>query len=168
MYQQTPMVNFNKNNPFIVIAKRKYDQILDSIQLFGSRCIRNMIINIIILLITITLGGIYIYKENTYILIIISVFLLIFFDILCILLFRRKIKYFMTIHPNMKEFDRVSSAEVNDILTLNNEDVLKCVNGLYELHGELTATIKYYNVAFLIYYGIELVIAMAIALNLIF
>ena len=168
MYQMSPMENFNKNNPFIVVSKRKYDKIMDDIQMFSANCIRDSIINLAIWLFNLILGIIYIYNTNDYIFLSSAIIILLIFNLLNMYQFRRKLKYFISLHPNMKEFDRISSLEVNNILALNNEDVLKCLHGLYELNGELISTKRYYHIGLIIYGLIESVIAIIICLKIIF
>lgn len=147
MYQTSPMEKFNKSNPFIIIAKKSYDSIIDSLQAFGKDCIKATIVNFLMWAV-LTTSQIYIITTDiSYIykgIVIIVVTLLI--NIFLIYAYRKRIGYFITMHTAMKEFDRLSNLEVNDILALNNEDILKCINNLYTLHGELTATIRYYHV----------------------
>lgn len=167
MFHESPMVNFNKNNPFIMIAKRRYDHILDDIQIFGADCIRFTIINSIINIIDIGLGIVLIwYNIKYFIPMVVYLVANILLNILGIILFRRKAKYFMSSHPQMQNFDKISSMEVNVILTMNNEDILKCVNGLYELHGELTATRKYYKSMLVLHGVMEIIICILYTLTL--
>ena len=166
------MENFNKSNPFIVISKKKYDSILDDIQLFGKSCIKYSFINILLYLCIFIVSGIYLYLNSSDINKIVSVLVINIFIIIINIIFiyhyRRKIKYFISEHPNMKEFDRISSLEVNDILALNNEDVLKCLNGLFELHGELKSAREYYSI-FLKFIGLlEIVFSILVILNIIY
>lgn len=147
MYQTSPMENFNKNNPFIIIAKRTYDTIMDTIQEFGKACIKATILNLSMLLI---LLGVNIYtmiiNPSRIILSTITIILTITINVLLVYSYRRRIAYFITRHSTMKEFERLSNLQVNDILALNNEDILRCINGLHSLHGELTATMRYYHI----------------------
>lgn len=158
MYQTSPMENYNKNNPFIVVSKKKYDTIVDDIHLFGKSCIKWNIILIICWIINVAISVFYIVYNKDYLHCLSIIILLAIGIIISILLFRRDIKYFMISHPKMKEFDRISALEVNDILALNNEDVLKCLHGLYELHGELNATIKFYKILYDFYLAFEIVV----------
>lgn len=158
MYKTSPMESFNKNNPFIIIAKRKYDNIVDLIQAFSKNCIKGFIINTILcILINIFLVIKTVIIHDNYWLYGISVVFIIGI-FLSIYLYRRKIRYFMALHPNMKEFDKISELGVNDILALNNEDVLKCVNGLYELEGELYATKNFYSLTLKVYVVVEIIV----------
>lgn len=158
MYQTSPMENFNKNNPFIVISKRKYDKIVDDVHTFSKNCIRWSIIIIAIWLIEASIATFFFINNKIDLFHLITIPLLAIYIIITVFVFRRKIKYFMIIHPNMREFDRISSLEVNNILALNNEDVLNCLHGLFELHGELIATTKYYNMIFNMYLAIEIIV----------
>ena len=146
VYQTSPMENFNKNNPFIIIAKRTYDTIFDTIQEFGKTCIKATILNVSVWIILVTA---YVYLMITKPSEIIGAILMIVFtavvNVVSIYSYRKRIAYFITMHHTMKEFERLSNLQVNDILSLNNEDILKCINGLHSLYGELTATVRYYH-----------------------
>ncbi len=144
MYVRSPMEKFNSSNPFIIICKKKYDEIVDLLQLFVKKSIKSIIINSIIGLITFIAYWyvLYLTRYNQAKPLIIMIFILII-NILSAIWIKNKIVYFLSKHPQMQEFSRISELEINDILALNNEDVLKCSNGLYEIKGELLATIKY-------------------------
>ena len=47
-YNPSPMENFNRKNPLIIIAKKKYDKIVDSIQEFGRNFLQSLIFSITI------------------------------------------------------------------------------------------------------------------------
>lgn len=156
MYQRSPMENYNKNNPFIVIAKKKYDAIIDGIQSFGRDCIRISVINFIIWLILVCLQNYIAFVTANYIIANFVISITLAINALTIYRYRKRIEYFISAHPSMQKFDKLSALEVNDILILNNEDILKCVHGLYELHGELKATKDYYDLFLKLYIVTEL------------
>lgn len=149
MYQKSPMENFNKNNPFIIIAKKTYDILIDNIHKFSKECIKWNIINAFIALF-VFITQIYAIAQQRFILPVFVIIISIFVNICSYICYLKRIKYFIVDHPSIKEFDRISALEVNNILVLNNEDVLKCVHGLYQEYGELLATIKYYRIWFII------------------
>ena len=144
MYQTSPMEKFNKNNPFIIIAKRKYDNITDDIQDFGKDFLLLIFIQSIISLLC---TGFCAYLASVTGKDIIITIPLVSALIIIIQSFtwREQAAYFVTLHPAMKEFERLCNLEVNDILVLNNEDIMACIQGLYQLHGELITTKKYYT-----------------------
>lgn len=168
MYQKSPMEHFNKNNPFIVISKRKYDSLIDNIQLFSSKCIRGSLINGLIWIMCIIVSCVYIYFKKDYIFPTIIISILLIINVVIIYRYRKKIKYFISDNINIKEFDRISALEVSSIIALNNEDVLKCLHGLYELHGELNATKDHYQVLLEMYGLVELAITIFIGLKILY
>ena len=160
MYIESPMEKYNKNNPFIIIAKRLYYSIIDNIHDFTKMCITFTILNIIISLtyVAINLYGIFsnvIFNVESAIvlmsIIVINNFILWY-------KFRKKINYFISNNEPITEFARLSELEINAIIALNNEDVLKCIYDLYELRGELTTTVKYYRIALEQYISFELIL----------
>ena len=143
MYIQSPMENFNRNNPFIIIAKKLYDNIIDLVQEFSKDIIQFYIMNGIVWILSAILGVTSLVLK-TYIPYLIFVIGMLVIFIIVANRWTNAIHYFMTDHFAMKEFDRISAMQVNDILTLNNEDILNCVQHMHELRGELVATKKYY------------------------
>jgi hypothetical protein len=139
------MENFNKNNPFIIIAKKVYDNIIDLTQDFSKSCIKSSIIVLILYIIIIPFYAYNMFINIGYIFSISVMIGLLMLNMFMIYKYKLRIDYFINSSTTMKEFSRLSELEVNDILTLNNEDVLKCVHGLYELRGELKATTKFYK-----------------------
>jgi len=160
------MEKFNKNNPYIIIAKKVYDSIIDKIQIFGKLCVLSTIIFIIAQCIITSVLIINMIFNKQYLFNIIAIIILFLSHVSYIISIRNKIQYFISSSPAIKEFSRISELEVNDILALNNEDVLKCVHGLYELRGELTTTNKFYNFMFYVNIGIEVVLLIFIIIIL--
>lgn len=164
MYIKSPMEKFNSNNPFIIVCKKTYDNIVDTLQLFVKESIRLIIINLIIFIILAILY-IYMFYLSRYM----DIYLLLIFilcgtiNIFTALCINHKIKYFLSLHPSIQEFCRISELEINDILVLNNEDVLRCSEGLHEVKGELNTTSKYYK-RILIFFGIFEIFLIIIAI----
>ena len=151
MYLKSPMENFNKNNPFIIVAKKVYDRLIDEIHLFSREYIRILIINGTISLIAIGLM-VYTFINSLYsslylivaVIMLVGTIMIMMMNLLIYSKFRKIVKYYMGYHPALIEFSRISKMEVSDILSLNNEDLFNCVNRLYEAYGEFSATKKYY------------------------
>ena len=144
MYMKSPMENYNKNNPFIIIAKKTYDTIIDTLHNFTKLYIRNIIIIGLICAISIGVNIFTFCFTLNYPNIIASVlsivsFLLLYFG------FKRELAYFINGNQAMMSFEKLANLEVNAILTLNNEDILNCVNTLYSLLGEIRACIRYFK-----------------------
>lgn len=146
MYSSSPMERYNKNNPFIIIAKKTYDKIVDKLQLMGKECIIVSIVNIVLLILFIASRCILVINNDSLMLSVILILALLVINILSIYHYRSQIAYFISLHPAMKEFDRLSKLEVNNILSLNNEDILNCVHAMHTLYGELIATTKYLRI----------------------
>ena len=70
-----------------------------------------------------------------------SIFILLIliyaFFILLILRGRKLIAYFLKEHDAMLLFDKVSNMQMNEILTLNNEEILDCIFKLENMKGEM-------------------------------
>lgn len=143
MYHKSPMENYNKNNPFIIIAKKTYDLIVDRVHAFSKECLKMFIINAILSVIAITLAILYIIFSKCYFLSIV-IGLIVSLNVMSYFRFKRTVRYFMVEHPSIVEFSRLSELEVNNILSLNNEDLLNCIHGLHMIRGELTCTRAYY------------------------
>ena len=69
--------------------------------------------------------------------IIILLILIYAFFILLILRGRKLIAYFLKEHDAMLLFDKVSNMQMNEILTLNNEEILDCIFKLEYMKGEM-------------------------------
>ena len=145
-YIQSPMERFNKNNPFVILSKKKYDTIIDMMHDFSKKSILRLVIAAIITGITTILSVIdYIFVKSPGTTI--FWFGVIISSALILLTYRelkRKINWFFQNHPCMQEFERISKLEVNDIIALHNEDILNCLNGLHYLEGELNSETKYF------------------------
>jgi hypothetical protein len=137
------MENFNKNNPFIIIAKKIYDNIVDELHIFSKDCIKAFIRNGILSVIAIILLVYTAIFDKVYFLYGIIVLIGIL-NLLSYNRFIKTMKYYMSDHQGLQEFSRLSELEVNDILALNNEALLKCIHDLHFLRGEIAAVKKYY------------------------
>lgn len=136
-YIQSPMEQFNKNNPFVIIAKKTYDTIIDIIHSWTRDYIKQSITIVILYLIS---SGIVLYSSLYVKLDIDIIFyniILLIVNIVNIFSYRKKISYYLYEHPSTIAFDTMSKMEINEILVLNNEQMLECIYGLKELHGEL-------------------------------
>ena len=138
-YNPSPMENFNRKNPLIIIAKKKYDKIVDSIQEFGKNFLRSLIFSITFTIISmLVMFFLFISKKYDVSLSIFILLILIYaFFILLILRGRRLIAYFLKEHDAMLLFDKVSNMQMNEILTLNNEEILDCIFKLENMKGEM-------------------------------
>ena len=145
-YITSPMEKYNKNNPFIIIAKKQYYTVIDSIQDWTKDYIFHLMIELVLLLSGIALS-IYMYiKSNESLIFIVSVNILLSAAILLLYIrFKRKIRGYLHEHSSMKEFDRLSKLEINEILTLNNENLFECIHGLYQIYGEIIKEHFYYK-----------------------
>lgn len=166
MYQRSPMENYNKNNPFIIMAKRKYDDIIDTLQLFSKDCIIMSTVALILWIFMMLIQFYIIAKNIFFPNIQIKIILVLITNIAIFYSYIKKIKYFMYKHPSMQEFDRISSLEINDILALNNESILKCINSLYELYGELVAVKKYYSTLIKVYIVVEIIFVITLCISI--
>lgn len=146
MYIESPMEKYNKNNPFIIVAKKTYYSIIDGIHDFTKMCVKFIIPSIILSVIFIVFNLYAIFINIDTIFGNAMMVFLILNNFIFWYTFRKKINYFISKNAAIQEFSRLSELEVNAIIALNNEDLLKCTYGLYELRGELTATAKYYRI----------------------
>ena len=146
-YIQSPMERFNKNNPFVILSKKKYDTIVDTMHDFSkSSILRLGISSVLVIVMTIVSFIDYFLAKSSGITLMLSgasissvIILLIYREL------KRKISWFFQNHPCMREFERISKLEVNDIIALHNEDILNCLNGLHYLEGELRTEKNYFT-----------------------
>ena len=138
------MSQFNKNNPFVILSKELYDDIIDSIQLATRNFIKHMIsicgLGVVLLGIS-TLGEILSSLKLSNLCIMALVAIIIF---VCgiFMYFRYITSRYMNDHPAMKEFTRISRMELNEIVKIGNEEILQCLHGLYDLHGSLKIELR--------------------------
>lgn len=145
----TPMSQYNKSNPLVILSKKQYSEIMDSIQAMSKRFISNSIFMACILGVFLIVEVLYgILAHITYLK---GLELGIIFIILCcigfgyFLRFRSLTDRFLHQHEAMQEFDRISNLELNDILMIGNEEVLICLHKMYELSGEIRIERKYFD-----------------------
>ena len=145
----TPMSQYNKSNPLVILSKKQYSQIMDDIQSMTKKFIQKMIFSLILI-------GIFGVIELLYgIFAHITVergFLLGFFFVITLIIgfgyylrYRTLVDYFLHRHSAMQEFDRISNLELNEILMIGNEEVLECLHNMYELYGEIYVEKKYFS-----------------------
>lgn len=142
-YTETPMQNFNRSNPFIILAKKRYDAIIDEIQNFSKFFIKNNIRTAALLLLSIIWNLVLFYIHKINIAYTIELILFILAYIYINFYFYHRISFYLKEHEIMKKFDELSSLQMNQILTLNNEDILNCLYGMNILYGELLSEFKY-------------------------
>lgn len=142
MYIQSPMEAYNKNNPFVIIAKKRYDIIMDSFSAFSKKAIVIFVAMVIMLIFHIsqvTIMHIKGYNITGY-LIFISMSIII--NISLFLYMRIMLKRYLQKDEAILEFSRLSELTVNQILTISNEDILRCINLLYNMEGKFSIESK--------------------------
>lgn len=144
----TPMSQYNKSNPLVILSKKQYSAIMDSIQNLSKGYLQRTIPSVIFVVIFLFLEVIYgILAHVTYMK---GFELGAVFVILCLINFgyylrwRSLTEHFLHRHEAMTEFDRISGLELNDILMIGNEEVLGCLHKMYEMSGELSIEKKYF------------------------
>lgn len=167
MYIESPMENYNKNNPFIILAKNRYHDIISRIHQFTAYALSGMLTYIIIcaIYLAINIVGYYGFGMKSHIF---NCMWACLFIIFYFVKFKEKLKYFMRDNEAMQEFEALSSLEMSDILTLNNERVMNNVNQLYSLSGELKAVTEIYKIAINIAVTIISVITLGNLVQLVF
>lgn len=167
MYIESPMENYNKNNPFIILAKNRYHDIISRIHQFTAYALSGMLTYVIIcaIYLAINIVGYYGFgiKSHSFNCLCACVFILFYF-----VKFKEKLKYFMRDNEAMQEFEALSSLEMSDILTLNNERVMNNVNQLYSLSGELKAVTEMYKIVINIAVTIISIITLGNLIQLVF
>lgn len=167
MYIESPMENYNKNNPFIILAKNRYHDIISRIHQFTAYALSGMLTYIIIyaIYLVINIVGYYGFgmKSHVFNCVCACVFILFYY-----VKFKEKLEYFMRDNEAMQEFEALSSLEMSDILTLNNERVMNNVNQLYSLSGELKAVMEMYKIVINIAVTIISVITLGSLIQLVF
>lgn len=167
MYIESPMENYNKNNPFIILAKNRYHDIISQIHQFTAHALSGMITYTIIcaIYVAINIVGYYGFGMKSYRFNCVWACLFILFYFVK---FKEKLKYFMRDNEAMQEFEALSSLEMSDILTLNNERVMNNVNQLYSLSGELKAVMEMYKIVINIAVAIITIITLGSLIQLVF
>lgn len=129
------MENYNKSNPFVIMAKNKYYEIIDLIQSISSAWILRGIIEIFYIFLLTAIG---LLLHLNYI-----IGWLLFFGILLALDFANKyltIREFLVNNKTMQDYDKLANLEVSEILSVNNEQMMASINSLFELSGSLKTT----------------------------
>lgn len=141
-YTTTPMENFNRKNPFIILLKKRYDAVNDLLQDTASILIKNIIFSIISLFIysIFCINSIIIF--NSFIMII-PLIIYIAIIIPMVLTYINRIQFYMKKHPSMIEFDKLSNLQMNEILILNNEDIMNCLYNMNIMYGEMKMEFQY-------------------------
>ena len=142
-YDVSPMSEFNKSNPLVMLCKKEYINIMDTLQScsksFVERVIAlgvTMLVSIGLLILAIVTGVRWLLYAS-----IIWICVGLIFDLLYYLYYRRSVYYYMRQHRGMIEFDRISDMELNEILRIGHEELLVCLHGIYELKGGLDVTV---------------------------
>ena len=126
-----------------MLCKREYDLIVNSLQLCSKGFVERIIALGVAMLVSIGVLALSIVLQVNWarIVAILWISVGIVFDLLYYLYYRRSMHYYMHQHPGMREFDRVSDMELNEIVKIGNEQILDCLHGMYELKGGLDVTI---------------------------
>lgn len=144
----SPMSQYNKSNPLVILSKKEYDSIIEKNQLIS----KNFLIICILLILTGTIFlisasvDIFIFDHRSLYRVFGIILSLIFFvcsDTGIIFHTLRRLKYFTHTHPGMLEFNEISSKEMNEILMIGPEDLLQCLHNMYTLEGEINSTSNY-------------------------
>lgn len=141
VYIKSPMENYNKSNPFVIMARTKYYEIIDLIQETCSQWICRSIIDGVILVVFSILGVIFTHITHeplTYIVIWIIVFISLYI-LECIYKYYTMNKFLVN-NETMQNYDKLANLEVSEILSINNEQMMMCINELFELSGSLKTT----------------------------
>ena len=173
MYIQSPMEKFNKNNPFVILAKKEYYELSDNIQEFTRLTLIHQIIVGICFIIDIILAlfpTISCIKRNTilsntHIYMFLTLLIILALNILMIINFKKILKYYLYDNEGIIDFTKISEAEVNDILALTDEDLLQCLHKLYCVKGEFKQQSKYFLLNYkllLVYECTELILILLI------
>lgn len=138
-YHPSPMENFNRKNPIIIMVKRKYIIINNEIQNFSKNIIQCGIYALVSTLFSI-LSCLIVHVDFVYYL---PLFILWILMGIALYLAIKKLKYYSVGHPAINNFSKISDMQMNEILTLNNEEVFNCLIDLSTLYGELSMERKY-------------------------
>ena len=137
-YERSPMSEFNKSNPLVILSKREYSNIMDLLQA-GSKDYVKRIIAIAVLLIFLigeTALSIF-YVQECIVPVSICVGFGIVFAIVYLIYYRHVAILYLHKHRGMREFNRISDMELNEIIKIGHEEILSCLHGLYHLKGGL-------------------------------
>lgn len=145
MYIVSPMENYNKSNPLVHLAKRKYDQITDDIHKHTKSLVELSICMVLYFLILSVVYFVFDHIVDTWI-----VWYNLTFIILFIAVYLYRISYYSNDHQGIKTFSELSKKEMSEILIMNNEDIMNCVNLLYELHSAMQVEFTMYKLFSLI------------------
>lgn len=121
------MVNFNKNNPFVILAKTKHfdmeSQFITTTKYIGIQ----MILSIALVLFSIFAFLFdYVGLENTMIAIYLAIFNVAMWVVFCIKIIA---------NSKIKDINTILDAEVNDILGMNNETLMNLICDIEYLTG---------------------------------
>ena len=148
-FSQNPMHEFNRNNPFIILAKQNYAEIMDRIQTLARVFILRLGLSLtgdILSIVAVAVYWFFMPFTDALIFTILSTIFIIGTTSLAIYS-RWVMRYYMLEHEGIKQFDRVSNLELNEILKLNEVDIINCLYGLKELSGELRVCDKALKIA---------------------
>lgn len=145
----SPMSQYNKSNPLVILSKKQYSDTMDFIQTMSRQFIEKIIVSGILVAI---LGILFLvygilnhigYYEGTILGIIFVVFVGISSGYYA--RYYHLVDRFLHQHEAMQEFNRISDLELNEILMIGNEEVLVCLHKMYELSGEIRIETKYFS-----------------------
>lgn len=144
-YDISPMSEFNKSNPLVMLCKREYTNIINDLQNCSKIFLQRMIAIGVLFLFLIAGLTVGIVLPNVPLIIgaSLAVLVILVMCLLYYLFYRRIAMYYMHDHRGMREFDRISDLELNEILKIGHEEILNCLHGLYELKGGLEATVRF-------------------------
>ena len=139
-----PLINFNKNNPFVIQAKFIYENILNSLNKYIKRLIIVCSIKLFLLLFIIIIGLITTKKFNT-----ISICTILLYITLNLSILINHIKYIHSVINNeiIFKFQNYSNLSISEISEINNEDLLNITLELYKLNGDINRN-PYINILY--------------------
>ena len=135
MALKTQFKGWNRNQPLVIYAKEKYDQLMDDYQLISRYTIINMTLCIIFTIITTTFVFI-LYIDP------VAAFASILPTVFCWIYTRRVVHHTIG-SPVNKEIDEIAKMEQDDILKLNMEKIDNIIYSMAKLEGETDCYINH-------------------------
>ena len=132
------MINFNRQNPLIILTKKAYIDYNQNLQ----STVRSTVLYSIILVACLIVVTFFTFGAS-----INAGMISIIFNILIFVSFvaytYREIRFIVSDSDLIKEFDKVSNAQLNEILALNDEEVFHCLGSMRELNATVTCLKKF-------------------------
>lgn len=168
-YNANPMSQYNKSNPFVMLAKREYTDIMDTLQEAAKYLMKYTLISVILFFFAFVAPIVYYFVcfmslmdmiiLGSLVLVLLVLLLLFYF------LYKKKLKEYIGSSEAMKDFDRISNLELNEILKISNEELLVCLHKMYSLKGCIDTEMRYMKICGLSLMGLNIA---ALLINLLF